>query len=87
MTVPIVPGKYKFTEVIINGSWDGQYAFVEPMVTIDYLLSKPNVMNDLKLPQEYQKTGLYPTKSSITYDAASDTYMISLSELVERTAS
>jgi hypothetical protein len=51
------------------------------------LLSKPNVTNDLKLPQEYQKTGLYPTKYSITSDAASDTYMISLSGLVERTAS
>ena len=87
MTVPPVPGEYKFTEVILNGSWDGKYAFVEPMVAIDYLLSKPNVTNDLKLPQEYQKTGLYPTKYSITYDAASDTYEISLNGLVERTAS
>ena len=87
MTVRLVPGEYKFTEVILNGSWDGKYAFVEPMVTLDYLLSKPTVTNDLKLPQEYQKTGLYPTKYSITYDAASDTYMISLSGLVGRTAS
>jgi Domain of unknown function (DUF5602) len=87
MTVPVVPGEYRFTEIIINGSWDGKYAFVEPMVTLDYLLSKPSVTNDLKLPQEYQKTGLYPTKYSITYDAASDAYKISLSGLVERTAS
>jgi Hypothetical protein TTHB210 len=87
MTVPLVPGEYKFTEIVLNGSWDGKYAFVEPMVTRDYLLSKPDVTNDLKLPQEYQKTGLYPTKYSITYDAASDTYTISLSGLVERTAS
>ena len=86
-TVPIVPGKYKFTEVIVNGSWDGKYAFVEPMVTLDYLLGKPDVTKDLKLPQEYQKTALYPTKYSITYDAPSNTYMISLSGLVERTAS
>jgi Hypothetical protein TTHB210 len=86
-TVRLVPGEYKFTEIIINGSWDGKYAFVEPMVSLDYLLSKPNVTNDLKLPQEYQKTGLYPTKYSITHDAASDTYMISLNGLVERTAS
>jgi Domain of unknown function (DUF5602) len=86
-TVRLVPGEYKFTEIILNGSWDGKYAFVEPMVTLDHLLSKPNVTNDLKLPQEYQKTGLYPTKYSITYDAASDTYMISLNGLVERTAS
>ena len=85
--MPLVPGKYKFTEVLINGSWDGKYAFAEPMVARNYLLSKPNVTNDLKLPQEYQKTGLYPTKYSITSDAASDTYMISLSGLVERTAS
>jgi hypothetical protein len=87
MTVPAVPGEYKFTEVILNGTWDGKYAFVEPMVTLDYLLSKPNVTNDLKLPQEYQKTGLYPTKYSITYDAASDRYKISLNGLAERTAS
>jgi hypothetical protein len=87
MTMPPVPGEYKFTEVILNGTWDGKYAFVEPMVTLDYLLSKPNVTNDLKLPHEYQKPGLYPTKYSITYDAASDTYKISLNGLVERTAS
>jgi hypothetical protein len=87
MTVRLVPGEYKFTEVILNGSWDGKYAFVEPMVTLDYLLSKPTVTNDLKLPQEYQKTGLYPTKYSITYDAASNTYMISLNGLAGRTAS
>jgi hypothetical protein len=86
-TVPLVPGKYKFTEVLINGSWDGKYAFAEPMLTLDYLRSKPNVTNDLKLPHEYQKTGLYPTKYSITYDAASNTYKISLNGLVERTAS
>jgi hypothetical protein len=87
MTVPPVPGEYKFTEVILNGTWDGKYAFVEPMVTLDYLLSKPTVTNDLKLPQEYQKTGLYPTKYSITYDAASNIYMISLNGLAGRTAS
>jgi hypothetical protein len=87
MTVPPVPGEYKFTEVILNGTWDGKYAFVEPMVTLDYLLGKPTVTNDLKLPQEYQKTGLYPTKYSITYDAASNTYMISLNGLAGRTAS
>jgi hypothetical protein len=87
MTVPIVPGEYKFTEVILNGTWDGKYAFVEPMVTLNYLHSKPTVTNDLKLPQEYQKTGLYPTKYSITYDAASNTYMISLNGLAGRTAS
>jgi hypothetical protein len=87
MTVPPVPGEYKFTEVILNGTWDGKYAFVEPMVTLDYLLSKPTVTNDLKLPQEYQKTGLYPTKYSIAYDAASNTYMISLNGLAGRTAS
>jgi hypothetical protein len=31
-TVPLVPGEYRFTEVLINGSWDGKYAFAEPMV-------------------------------------------------------
>lgn len=85
MSVPMVPGE--FTEVLINGIWDGKYAFVEPMAALDYLETKPNVTNDLKLPQAYEKSGLYPTKYSISYDAASDTYKISLTGLQERTAS
>ncbi|MCE5288329.1 MAG: DUF5602 domain-containing protein [Nocardiaceae bacterium] len=86
-TVPLVPGKYTFNEILINGSWDGQFAFVEPMVTLNYLQTKPDVTKDLKLPEAYQKTGLYPTKYSITFDEATKTYKVSLTGLVERTKS
>lgn len=87
MTQPLIPGQYNFTETLINGSWDGKYSFIEPMITRDYLLSKPAVTHDLKLPQSYQKSALYPTKWGISYDKATKNYKVSLTGLTERTAS
>ncbi|HEX4357425.1 MAG TPA: hypothetical protein VH141_07895 [Pseudonocardia sp.] len=34
-TEGFVPGRYVFTQTFINGSWDGRYTFMEPMLRRD----------------------------------------------------
>ena len=86
-TEPPVPGKYVFTETLINGTYDGMNTFIEPMITRDWLLTKPTLDEQLKLPQAFQTSGLWPTTYTVRYDAAKDEYSVALGKFVERTAS
>ena len=83
----LVPGKYDFTRIIINGIWDGRYTFVEPMITRDWLLTKPTFEQPLKLPQAYQKNGYYPTKYAVSFDEQAKEYVVSVGGMSMRTAS
>src|SRR5919112_2302863 len=64
----LVPGAFDFTQIVINGTWDGRYTFVEPMITRDWLLSKPTSEKPLKQPQAYQKTSYFPTTYAVHLD-------------------
>jgi hypothetical protein len=83
----LVPGTYDFKQIVINGSWDGQYTFIEPMITREWLLTKPAFQQAVKLPQAYQKTGYYPTNYGVHFDEQTKEYVISLGGLTMRTAS
>lgn len=74
----LVPGKYNFTQILINGTWDGEYTFIEPMMTREWMLTKQAVHKDIKQPQAYQRTGYFPTTYSVRYDDATKEYLISL---------
>ena len=57
----LVPGSYDFQQIVINGTWDGRYTFVEPMVTRDWLLTKPTLeQQPLKLAAGLPEEGLLP---------------------------
>ena len=71
-----------FTETVIYGFYQGDMVFVEPMITLDYLQSNPNVTLKVKQPQSYQKEGYYPTNYSIEYDAAEQEYNIFIKDFV-----
>ena len=86
-TEPPVPGKYVFTETLINGTYNGAVTFIEPMITRDWLLSKPALDEQLKLPRAFQTGGLWPTTYTVRYDAAKDEYSVALGGFVDRTAS
>ena len=86
-TEPPVPGEYKFTETMINGSYDGVMTFIEPMITREWLLSHPSLDEPLKQPQAYQRAGLWPTKYTVRYDSAKDEYSVALVDFTERQAS
>lgn len=71
-----------FTRTFFYGSYDGKITFLEPMLTLEYLQSRPNEYLDIKLPAAYAQTGYYPTRYSVRYDAAADVYRIALERFV-----
>ena len=85
------PGGPAFTEVFINGSFDGRMVFAEPMITRAYLesLRESGAVHEetLAQPAAVATTGLYPTTYSVRYDATTAEYRIELGGLVRRSAS
>jgi hypothetical protein len=81
------PGKYDFKQTLINGSWDGAYTFVEPMMTREWMLTKQAVRKDIKQPQAYQRSGYFPTTYNIHYDDQAKEYSVSLGGMIMRHAS
>jgi hypothetical protein len=83
----LVPGKYDFTQILINGSWDGTYTFIEPMMKREWMLTKQTVQKNIKQPQAYQRSGCFPTTYSVRYDDQAKEYSISLGGMTMRHAS
>jgi len=72
----------KFTQTFIYGSYNSEIAFLEPMFTQEYLLSRPNDTFPIKQPADFQRKGLYyPTTYSIRYDSKTEMYIISLNDM------
>ncbi|HEY5858159.1 MAG TPA: DUF5602 domain-containing protein [Aldersonia sp.] len=86
-STPIVPGSYDFTEVLLTGAWDGDYTFIEPMITRDFLLTKPTVHEQIPQPAAYQQSGYYPTTYDISFDEGTQEYVITLGGLAQQTQS
>lgn len=83
--LPINLGDYlPFSKIMIYGSYDGQLIFVEPMVTLEYLLSNEDISIDYSQPEYFEKSGNYPTKYNIYHDAVTGNTYITLSGFVAR---
>ena len=79
------PSAYRqFTRTFIYGSWNGQFIFVEPMVTRAFLASKPDVSAPVRVPQRYPTAGYFPTSYRVTYDAQAGETRVALTGMVER---
>ena len=70
-----------FTKTFIWGSYQGMFAFWEPMITLAYLNTNPNETIPLKQPEKYQKSGWYPNSYSISYSMMPNHYTIALTDL------
>ncbi|MGE5336864.1 MAG: hypothetical protein ACM3PU_03490, partial [Gemmatimonadota bacterium] len=70
-----------FTATFIYGFNNKQQTFIEPMVTLAYLESKPSFSAPVKRPATYTRQGAYPSTYSVKYDAARNVYEVSLEEL------
>lgn len=77
-------GTTPFQKAMIWGSYNGEMAFWEPLITLSYLLTRPNFTEALKQPAAYAKSGYYPTAYSIKYDAPRQEYTVSLDGLAFR---
>ncbi|MFV8372420.1 hypothetical protein [Flavobacterium sp. LB2P74] len=83
--LPINLGAYlPFSKIMIYGSYNGKFIFVEPMITLDYLLSDVDFSANYPQPQYFEKAGNYPTKYNIYHDAVSGNTYVTLSDFVAR---
>jgi hypothetical protein len=70
-----------FTATFIYGYYNKQQTFIEPMVSLAYLKSKPSSSAPVHRPASYTKPGAYPSTYSVKYDAARNVYAVTLEEL------
>jgi hypothetical protein len=74
-----------FTTTFIYGFYGGRMTFVEAMMTNTFLQTNPSFSQTIALPQTYPNPGkYYPTGYSVGYDAATDSYVVTLTGLVLR---
>jgi len=83
----VIPGSFEFTEVLLNGTWDGEFIFIEPMMTREWLATKPSLREIVKQPSSYRRTGYYPTVYTVDFDEQAGEYVVALSGLTMREAS
>lgn len=69
-----------FTATFIYGYYNRQQTFLEPMVTLDYLLSKPSFSTPITRPSRYSRPGVYPGAYSVKHVASSDVYEVMLED-------
>ncbi|WP_072813568.1 DUF5602 domain-containing protein [Rhodococcus zopfii] len=78
---------HHLTETVLYGTWDGRQAFVEPMMSREWLASRPQLHEPLPQPEAYQRSALHPTTYSVWWDEAAQMYTIELGGLAMRHAS
>lgn len=76
----------KFTHTWIFGAYDGHITFYEPMITLEFFMSRPEVCAPIRQPAAREKTGYYPTEYCIRYHPGRKAYTVSIEGLVKRPA-
>jgi hypothetical protein len=70
-----------FDHSFVYGFYHGNIAFMETMCAKSFIDTKSNYTGDLKQPQAFRKSGYYPLKYSVRYDAVNKEYSISIDNL------
>jgi hypothetical protein len=70
-----------FTKTFIWGSYDGEFVFWEPMLTRDYLLTRPDEIIDIPQPAAFRRDGWYPTRYEISYSKTGNEFIVALRDL------
>ncbi len=70
-----------FTSTFVWGSYQGQFIFWEPMVTLAYLSSHPNDVKHLRQPLNYKREGWYAQDYQVSYSADDQKFIIALLNL------
>ena len=70
-----------FTRTLIYGYYGGETIFIEPMVTIEYLLTKETSKLPVRRPSKFPyEGGYYPGEYQITYDAKLKVYSVFIAD-------
>ncbi|MBE9160387.1 DUF5602 domain-containing protein [Nodosilinea sp. LEGE 06152] len=72
-----------FEHTLIYGFYNGAIAFIEPMVSLDFLASQQDFEGAFALPQSYARRGLYPTRYRVAYSEATQEYVVALTNFSE----
>ncbi|MDD4108926.1 MAG: hypothetical protein PHH93_09415 [Prolixibacteraceae bacterium] len=83
VTSPELNGE-TFTQTFLWGSYDGEFVFWEPMVTLDYQLTNPDEIFPVLQPASYQRDGWYPNSYKISYSPVPGEYTIAITDMVFR---
>lgn len=67
-----------FTHTFIYGAYDGRIMFMEPMMTREFLLTKPDLCTPFGQPAEWEVPGYYPSEYCMRYHPDESVYTISL---------
>lgn len=70
-----------FSHNFIYGYYKGELMFVEPMVSLAFLESLPEMTSPVKQPQRYSYPAWYPATYRIGFDASKGEYTIALQNL------
>jgi hypothetical protein len=72
----------EFTRTFIYGYYKGTMIFLEPMVTLEYLKSKIESLNNVRRPETYPyKNGAFPGKYRVYFDAKDNYHKVVLEDL------
>lgn len=74
-----------FSATFIYGFYKGKTAFLEPMVALDYLQTKPNSIYPVKQQPAVSEDGYYPQNYTVSYNAVKDVYDVAFVNLKYRT--
>lgn len=69
-----------FTATLIYGYHNKKQTFIEPMVSLAFLQSKPVFSAPLARPARYSKAGSYPSSYRVSYHPDSKSYEVTLTE-------
>ena len=79
-----LPDYLPFTSIMVLGTYNGESIFVEPMATVDLLLSNPNVSQPYYQPEFFQESTNYPTRYNIYLDSKTGEFYVTLSHSIAR---
>jgi len=82
----LAKGGPPFTHTFIFGAYDGKITFLEPMVTLAFIASKPSMCAKINQPEAFEVAGAYPTRYCVRYLPGEDAYAISIEDFVRRPA-
>ena len=77
------PENKKFTHTYFYGAYDGHITFFEPMVTLAFFQSEPDVCIATKQPSEFETSGYYPTEYCMKFNPKTSQYTVSLEGMVK----
>jgi hypothetical protein len=72
-----------FDHTLIYGFYNGEVAFIEPMVSLDFLASQEDFEGEFAVPESYAQKGLYPKRYRIAFNAATQEYTVALTDFFE----